>query len=637
MGTHPIFESDFDCLTEIVSSKNEMSLTLLSGEHLYFDQARCDVLYQLEPPPRTHNIPVQLFLTKLRLFFDKKPTVTNSDDDALAFVDIFRNLRNNIFINCIVRVEYQVKNSSTWNLAYSINEPFTELSSAECVTAFKIITHTDLFLFKPKSQLIHIKILNQLIKLLSQREKSLTPISLYSPLFINPEQVELDSRQYWESFIRSTTSSNDQLEVHAKNAEFKCRSYPKYNVKPVQLKDEFFATRSTFYQDNRFLRWHYAHQAAHLYSCGGTSVQSTRETQQGHGAMMDKLSGKLNALVVDVTLAQTQQGQSDLLFESIRQHKTNKEMDRYFITTYTKSALPLVVCSALNKAFNIVMKMNHGHSVIITETSETNAPMYTSIVASLVQIIIDDKYRQLEGFLDLIDREWMLLGHDFGDLYGWMAFIEAVNHLFVEIDFHFNRNILPLFLHAPRLGLFEQFAFKNARHRTQKFQQHGVMAMASFGYFVKNIAHPLFLELKAKPMAHHGSVQDMSSIVCQQTPKKTPIKRLKLKLKSLSRKNVMLEQNPADHIWFVPHMIKISAALSHLLDHRNSVFDFTFDKRFAILAAVTASPQSSTSRSRHVHGPFDPLGAEWRLMPPRPGLLWDDDRGRKFLSRQVVD
>ena len=84
-------------------------------------------------------------------------------------------------------------------------------------------------------------------------------------------------------------------------------------------------------------------------------------------------------------------------------------------------------------------------------------------------------------------------------------------------------------------------------------------------------------------------------------------------------------------------MIKISTALSHLLDHRNSVFDFTFDQRFAILAAVTASPQSSTSRSRHVHGPFDPLGAEWRLMPPRPGLLWDDDRGRKFLSRQVVD
>ena len=74
-------------------------------------------------------------------------------------------------------------------------------------------------------------------------------------------------------------------------------------------------------------------------------------------------------------------------------------------------------------------------------------------------------------------------------------------------------------------------------------------------YFIRtsnvslSIAHPLFLELKAKPMAHHGSVQDMSSIVCQQTPKKTPIKRLKLKLKSLSRKNVMLEQNPADHIW----------------------------------------------------------------------------------------
>ena len=202
--------------------------------------------------------------------------------------------------------------------------------------------------------------------------------------------------------------------------------------------------------------------------------------------MMDKLSSKLNAKVVDVTLAQTQPNQAEMLFESVRLYKANKEMERYFITSYSKSSLPLVVCSALNKAFNIVTKLSTGHAVIMTETVEnTNSPKFTSIVASLVQIIIDEKYRQLDGFLDLIDREWTLLGHDFNDLYAWMAFVESVNHLFGEIDFHFNHNILPIFLHAPTLGLFEQFNFKNQRHRTQQVQQHGNKGIANFRYFIK--------------------------------------------------------------------------------------------------------------------------------------------------------
>ena len=76
-------------------------------------------------------------------------------------------------------------------------------------------------------------------------------------------------------------------------------------------------------------------------------------------------------------------------------------------------------------------------------------------------------------------------GHDFTDLYGWIVFIEAVEHLSHDIDFYFNRNILPLFLHAPTLGIFEQFSFKNTRHKTQQVQQHGELNMADFNHFIK--------------------------------------------------------------------------------------------------------------------------------------------------------
>ena len=202
--------------------------------------------------------------------------------------------------------------------------------------------------------------------------------------------------------------------------------------------------------------------------------------------MIDKIKNKLNATLVDITLADTH-GQISSFFDSIRATKTTKEMDKQFNTAFNRSAIPYVVCSALNKAFNIVTKMSNGKSVILSETSESNAPIFTSIVTSLVQIIIDERYRHIDGFVDLIDREWMLLGHDFTDLYGWIVFIEAVNHMFKELDFFFNQNILPLILHAPTLGLFEQFSFKNQRHRTQQVQQHGTLAMANFNYFIKKL------------------------------------------------------------------------------------------------------------------------------------------------------
>ena len=296
----------------------------------------------------------------------------------------------------------------------------------------------------------------------------------------------MDSRHYWEQLIQTTCQPDHNLEVHAKNQEFKCRSYPKYNVKPKCLKDEFFSTRSTFFQDNRFIRWHHYHSGANLYSCGGTSSHSTKETISGYNAMIDKIKNKLNATLVDITLADTH-GQMCSFFDAIRATKTTKEMDKQFNTAFNRSAIPYVVCSALNKAFNIVTKMSNGKSVIVSETSESNAPIFTSIVTSLVQIIIDERYRHIDGFVDLIDREWMLLGHDFTDLYGWIVFIEAVNHMFKELDFFFNQNILPLILHAPTLGLFEQFSFKNQRHRTQQVQQHGTLAMANFNYFIKKL------------------------------------------------------------------------------------------------------------------------------------------------------
>ena len=99
---------------------------------------------------------------------------------------------------------------------------------------------------------------------------------------------------------------------------------------------------------------------------------------------------------------------------------------------FSKSGIPYAVCQVLNKAFNIVNCLNLGQSVLLTETSETNNLIFTPIMTSLVQIIIEERCRTIDGICDIVDREWMLGGHDFISRkaypsFGWIVFIEGMS------------------------------------------------------------------------------------------------------------------------------------------------------------------------------------------------------------------
>ena len=65
----------------------------------------------------------------------------------------------------------------------------------------------------------------------------------------------------------------------------------------------------------------------------------------------------------------------------------------------------------------------------------------TCVVSSLVQVIMDDRFRHIEGLLELIDREWMLGGHEFthGTSFGWLVFCEALNHLFAGVFWRYKK------------------------------------------------------------------------------------------------------------------------------------------------------------------------------------------------------
>jgi len=49
--------------------------------------------------------------------------------------------------------------------------------------------------------------------------------------------------------------------------------------------------------------------------------------------------------------------------------------------------------------------------VTVCEMSDREDTDMTALVSSLVQLILDDHCQTVEGFQDLIDREWIALGH----------------------------------------------------------------------------------------------------------------------------------------------------------------------------------------------------------------------------------
>lgn len=101
----------------------------------------------------------------------------------------------------------------------------------------------------------------------------------------------------------------------------------------------------------------------------------------------------------------------------------------------------------------------------------------TSQLTSLSMLLLDDYYRTLDGFIVLIEKEWLSFGHKFGDrlgytLDGWKdeerspvfaQFLDCVHQCIVQLPnaFQFNEALL-LFLmehlHSGKMSLMLDFS-----------------------------------------------------------------------------------------------------------------------------------------------------------------------------------
>eukprot|EP01038_Epipyxis_sp_PR26KG_P007878 gene7878-10694_t len=99
----------------------------------------------------------------------------------------------------------------------------------------------------------------------------------------------------------------------------------------------------------------------------------------------------------------------------------------------------------------------------------------TAQLTSLSMLLLDEYYRTLDGFIVLIEKEWISFGHKFGDRCGWtvdgwkdeerspifLQFLDCVHQCMVQVPdaFQFNQDLLVLLAEHINSGWFGNFFF----------------------------------------------------------------------------------------------------------------------------------------------------------------------------------
>lgn len=118
-----------------------------------------------------------------------------------------------------------------------------------------------------------------------------------------------------------------------------------------------------------------------------------------------------------------------------------------------------------------------GQTVVL---QEINGRDMCGVISSLVQLLLDKSYRSLQGFQNLIQKEWITLGHPFSDRIGHVAtvksterspifllFLDCVWQLLQQFPnaFEFSETFLTTLWDSLFLPIFDTFQFNSETER----------------------------------------------------------------------------------------------------------------------------------------------------------------------------
>ncbi|EAT38271.1 AAEL009815-PA [Aedes aegypti] len=153
------------------------------------------------------------------------------------------------------------------------------------------------------------------------------------------------------------------------------------------------------------------------------------------------------------------------------------QQDSRFHSLLDKTYWLLYVSLCLKQSVEAAKILMSGRTVVLQEISGRDM---CSVISSLVQLLLDNSFRTINGFQTLIQKEWVNLGHPFSDRIGhvyngntiersplFLLFLDCVWQLLQQFpeEFEFSETFLTSLWDSVFLPIFDTFMFNSETER----------------------------------------------------------------------------------------------------------------------------------------------------------------------------
>uniref|UniRef100_A0A182MTC7 Myotubularin phosphatase domain-containing protein n=1 Tax=Anopheles culicifacies TaxID=139723 RepID=A0A182MTC7_9DIPT len=161
--------------------------------------------------------------------------------------------------------------------------------------------------------------------------------------------------------------------------------------------------------------------------------------------------------------------------------------DGRFYTLLEKSYWLFYVSLCLKHSDIAAKLLRDGQTVVL---QEINGRDMSCVISSLVQLLLDSSYRTIQGFQNLIQKEWVILGHPFSDRLGHVSTVKVAERsplflLFLDCtwqllqqfpeSFEFSDVFLTTLWDSLFLPIFDTFQFNSETERHQALNAEHVV------------------------------------------------------------------------------------------------------------------------------------------------------------------